>query len=433
MYRALIHYWRINLAVALAAAVASAVLTGALLVGDSVRGSLRTLPLDRLGLVDSALIGDRFFRATLFDQFAALPEFGDNFSAAAPAIVLRGSVVHTGSGARASQLGIHGIDRRFARLFETDVDPLLARRDGQIFPSVVINESLREQLDAEPGDELILSFGRWSHVPRDTLMGDKDPEDLLGSVRLTLTVVIPDQGLGRFAAAPNQHQPLNVFVALDDLQRSLQQEGRINAFFIAHSSPEATPASLLERVLRLEDLGLSVTAGSDHLTIESTEFVLRPDVDQAIGDVAAQLRVPLLRVQSYLANRIRANDRSTPYSLVAALDGIGGPGGELILVDGRVAPLPADGEILLNRWTAEDLQVAVGDTVRLDYFVVGPREQLTTEEADFRVVGVVALEGLGGDPSLTPRYPGIQEAGDMSDWDPPFPVDLSLIRPKDAE
>ena len=63
MYRALIHYWRINLAVALAAAVASAVLTGALLVGDSVRGSLRTLTLDRLGLVDSALIGDRLYMA----------------------------------------------------------------------------------------------------------------------------------------------------------------------------------------------------------------------------------------------------------------------------------------------------------------------------------------------------------------------------------
>ena len=45
MYRALSHYWRINSAVALAAAVASAVLTGALLVGDSVRGSLRTLTL----------------------------------------------------------------------------------------------------------------------------------------------------------------------------------------------------------------------------------------------------------------------------------------------------------------------------------------------------------------------------------------------------
>ena len=418
---------------ALAAAVASAVLSGALLVGDSVRGSLRALTLDRLGTVDSALIGDRFFRSTLFDEFVALPDSGDRFQAAAPAIVLRGSAVHADSGARASQLGIHGIDRRFARMFGADLEAELARRDGQIFPSVVINESLRRELDAQPGDALLLSFGRWSHVPRDTLMGDKDPEDLLRSVRLTLTAVIPDRGLGRFAVVPDQHQPLNAFVALDDLQRSLEQEGRINAFFMAHAEAQADPASDLARVLRLEDLGLAATIEPGHLAIESEAFVLRPDVDQAIGDVAARLGLPLLRVQSYLANEIRAGDRSTPYSLVAALDAPGGPGGALTLAGGGPAPLPSDDEILLNRWTADDLGLEVGDTVRLAYYVVGPREELTTEQAEFKVAGVVALEGLGADPSLTPRYPGIQEAGDMSSWDPPFPVDLSLIRPEDEE
>ena len=52
MRRSLAHYWRLNLAVLLAAAVATAVLTGALLIGDSIRGSLRDLTLDRLGKID---------------------------------------------------------------------------------------------------------------------------------------------------------------------------------------------------------------------------------------------------------------------------------------------------------------------------------------------------------------------------------------------
>jgi hypothetical protein len=43
---------RIHLAVALGVAAATAVLTGALLVGDSVRGSLRHLALDRLGNIE---------------------------------------------------------------------------------------------------------------------------------------------------------------------------------------------------------------------------------------------------------------------------------------------------------------------------------------------------------------------------------------------
>ena len=41
--RNLIHYWRTNLAVVLGVATAVAVLAGALLVGDSVRASLRDL------------------------------------------------------------------------------------------------------------------------------------------------------------------------------------------------------------------------------------------------------------------------------------------------------------------------------------------------------------------------------------------------------
>jgi len=50
------HHWRIHAAVAFGVAAATAVLTGALIIGDSVRGSLRHLVLDRLGKeISSAL------------------------------------------------------------------------------------------------------------------------------------------------------------------------------------------------------------------------------------------------------------------------------------------------------------------------------------------------------------------------------------------
>src|SRR5438067_5079116 len=90
--RGLAYYWRTNAAVVLGVAAAVAVLTGALLVGDSVRGSLRHLVLDRLGRFDEALVTGRFFRAALADELAATPGFGDCFTAAVPAIVLRGTV-----------------------------------------------------------------------------------------------------------------------------------------------------------------------------------------------------------------------------------------------------------------------------------------------------------------------------------------------------
>ncbi len=428
MLRTLAHYWRVNLAVALGAAVAAAVLAGALLVGDSVRGSLRDLTLERLGRIDSALVVDRFFREDLAADLADR----SRLAGVAPAIVLRGSATHPDSGSRASRIGIHGVDEGFTALFDgTALD--FERKSGQIFPSLIVNESLRRELNAEIGDAVLLSFGRWSHVPRETLMGEKDPDEVLGSVRLTLTGVLPDRGLGRFGLRPQQQSPLNAFVALKQLQRSLDLHGQINGIFVAApENPTFGPDDGLRQALTLEEFGLVIQRRDDHLAVESREFVLRPAVDQAIGDVAAELGAPLLRTQSYLANSMRAGERELPYSLVAALDPIPGlPWAALPLVEGpREAQTLGDG-LFLNTWAADDLGVSVGDTVEMTYFVVGPREELREDRTEFRVEGIVAMRGLGADPGLTPDYPGIQDAEDISSWDPPFPVALDRIRTKD--
>src|SRR5436309_16091887 len=79
----LIGHWRGNLAVLLGVGVATAVLTGALLVGDSLRGSLHDLTLRQLGWVDHVLIGQHFIREELADQLGA--------EHACPAILLQGS------------------------------------------------------------------------------------------------------------------------------------------------------------------------------------------------------------------------------------------------------------------------------------------------------------------------------------------------------
>ena len=91
------HYRRIHVAVALGVAVATAVLTGALLVGDSVRGSLRDLTLQRLGRIDSVLVAGHMFRAALADELAADAEFKKHFTAAEPAILMTGTL-QAGSG-----------------------------------------------------------------------------------------------------------------------------------------------------------------------------------------------------------------------------------------------------------------------------------------------------------------------------------------------
>src|SRR5436189_6482736 len=76
------HYRRIHLAVAAGVAVATAVLTGALLVGDSVRGSLRDLTLQRLGRIDTVVVAGQPFREALATELASDKEFQSHFTAA---------------------------------------------------------------------------------------------------------------------------------------------------------------------------------------------------------------------------------------------------------------------------------------------------------------------------------------------------------------
>ena len=108
MRRSLIYYWRVHLGLLLWTAVATTALTGALLVGDSMRGSLRDLALERLGQIDYALLAAHFFRSDLTTE---LP------GGHAPVILLNGSARHTTTQALAAGVQIQGIDIRFAALF----------------------------------------------------------------------------------------------------------------------------------------------------------------------------------------------------------------------------------------------------------------------------------------------------------------------------
>ena len=68
----LVYHARSHLGALLGSAVGTAVLVGALVVGDSVRGSLRHMALARLGKTEFALnANDRFFRAALANEVAS--------------------------------------------------------------------------------------------------------------------------------------------------------------------------------------------------------------------------------------------------------------------------------------------------------------------------------------------------------------------------
>ena len=215
--------------------------------------------------------------------------------------------------------------------------------------------------------------------------------------------------LGEFALKPpTQGDVYAVFVSLRRLQRDLAQPERVNTLLLAST---AFPTD----TVTLEDLGIKVRAlpGRDALSVESNSAVISDPLADKVREVAGASAHPIL---SYLANSIRIGDREIPYSLVAAID----------------QPWQPE-SIYLNDWAAKDLNAKTGDPVTLEYYYWEPSGSLVTRTAAFHLEGILPMSGMAVDRDLTPDYPGITEAPTMSGWDPPFPIDLKRVRPRDED
>ena len=434
--RGLTHYWRTNLAVIAGVGVAVSVLAGAFLVGASVRASLRDLALLRLGRVDHVVTSGLFFRAALAGELLASGALVGVATDTAPMIALEAFATHQESGSRAGGIQVYGVDERFWAFhgFEAGRVP----EPG----AVLVSGGLARELGAVEDDTLVIRVQRPSAVPVSSLHGRRD--DLGETMRLRIQRVLAPDDLGEFSFRPQQGFSRAVFVHLGRMQRELGIDRQANTMLLGTgggdaavedtSAAVATIETALRAETRLDDLGLRVRVldGPGVLVVESAAGLLGDDTVAAARSVAAAVGLADQPVLTYLANEIRFGDRVTPYSLVTALnlealapDQVGG-----VDLGATGTDLPP---IVLNSWTADDLQVAPGDVVSVHYYLWEDAGALLSEQAEFRVAAVVPLEGLAADRNFAPEYPGITEATNVSDWDPPFPIDLDLVRPKDED
>jgi putative ABC transport system permease protein len=432
--RSLLFFWRTNLAVVLGAAVGAAALTGALIVGDSMRASLQEVAVGRLGRVDYALLAPRFFRAALANDLAASAEFTEHFDRVCPIILLNGGATHAERRTRADRVSLLGVDDRF---WAMNPSPSQGEgRDGSWMPTgrvVILNEPLAQELGAAVGDDVLLRTGKPSAIATETLLGRRD--DTVSTLRLTVAAIIPAEGLGAFGISPRQTAPKNAYLPLETLQRALQQSDRINAVLVAAKnggkSSIAIGSDLLHELLRrhitLADVGLKlrVDESRGYLSLESESILLPPPVEEAALAVARETGLASSPVLAHLANTISApsgDGHVIPYSTVAAID-----------PDGALAHGLSPGEIMLNDWAAEDLQAKPGDSITMTYYMTGAFGKLETRSATFTLRGVLPLDGPAADPGFIPEYHGITDTASLADWNPPFPIDLRLVRDKDED
>ena len=156
----------------------------------------------------------------------------------------------------------------------------------------------------------------------------------------------------------------------------------------------------------------------------SNAALLDPAIEAAARSAAADQRLQVRGVLTYLANTIRCGAREVPYSLVTATD-----------IEG-LTPAPATGgasPIILNDWAARELRARPGDSVELDYYVWRDDGRLGTASAKFQLASVIPLQGAAADRGLAPDFPGITDSEDIDDWDPPFPIDLARVRKPDED
>ncbi len=406
--RSLRFHARSHLGALLGAAVGAAVLVGALVVGDSVRGSLREMALTRLGKTELALASnDRFFRSQLAQD---LPRAAGG-SMTAVVQVLGTAALSDGS-ARANSVQVLGVQREF---WGFGLEPAAFPPPGP--GEAALNRPLAEQLRVKAGDRIVLRVDKPSSLSREAPIAPQ--EDFALALPLTVRAVVPDEQMGRFSLQANQISPFNAFLDAEWLAERLGVLGRANLILAAGAgiSPE-TANQALANTWQLADAELTLRdlpgAGGE---LRTTRVFLDPPVAAAAMSAASNAS-PIL---TYFVNELRFDNRATPYSMVTAM---GAP---------IVPPDMRDDEILLNSWLAEDLQAKPGDPVRLAYFVIGASRTLVERTNSFRVRGIVPLEGAAADRTLMPDFPGLDKAESTRDWDSSIPIQLERIRPQDEE
>ena len=434
-------YWRTHLGVVLGAALGAMVLTGALLVGDSVKATLRAQALARVGQAEVAMTGgDRFFRAQLAEQ--GKPK-------TAPVMLLRGSVARVDGASRINQAQVIGVGPDFWQLAPSGTGA--AAED-----ELALNERAAAQLGVQVGDTLIVRVEKPGLFSRDAPLSGEESE--IVSIRVKLAKVLTDDEFGRFSLQAGQVPPFSAFLPLKMLQDRVGMAGRANLLLVHEPdvvefagvssvgvgsvtfelpdwvterfasayggvNDEGSTQEMRERVvtgLQLTDAGLEFrdlpTGG---IELRTARVFLDPPVVNVAPPAKDGRRIEAL---TYFVNELRAGDKATPYSMVTAAD---------TASSGFLPAELADGEIVISQWLAEDLGVGAGGEVAIKYYVMGERRRLEEKERKFTVLAVLPMDEPQLNTSWMPDFPGLADKANCRDWKPGFEFDSTKMRDKD--
>ena len=431
LVRNLRYFRAANLAVVAGMAVATAVLTGALMVGDSVRGSLRDLAERRLDFVDHALASPRFVEQAFAARLAGTKEFKERFESIIPGITLRGGAAKGDGKARVAGVQITALADRYP------VPPGEARLNPNL-AQVIGGGSVRFSLPA-PDD-----------APRDSTLAKRSRADTITTFAVDKSRFAPAGGfLDLFNLSGGQRQTPAAWLNLKTLQDELDRHEQANLFLVAAKPGHSTPADadalnqLIPQVAKLEDYGLETQPSADksETVIISKSTYIHPAIAAAAEKLAAEKSLLLRKASVYLVNNVvketstssvqGKSEATLHYALAAGINDLGGD-----------SPRLAADEVAVNQWMADQMNLKLGDRLRLDYYLRQPNGDLAEVRSDrpgvsltFKVARILPMKGLGADSTLTPTYKGLTDADSIADWRPPLglKIDKKLVTRDDEK
>jgi ABC-type antimicrobial peptide transport system permease subunit len=407
IFRSLSYYGKDAVYQVIIVALLTAVITGSLLTGESVRESLRKAASEKLGNTDIVISsGLRYFDPSVADRIYMPP--GEKAMAI---LEENGYCQNFSTGVTALNTKIFGVCEEFF-LFNSGESQII--EPG----TAVVNSRLAQHLEVKPGDEIIIHFRTVDPIPANAPFAPK--EENQGSKVLRVSKILSPEQSGNFSLGISQIAPMNVFMNIKDVSRSDEKILKANRLLIHNSTnrPESFYSDALSAILTLSDIGLSLRRSSK--TGEPELISNRIFIDSTIVATVIERIPSATPVLTYLANSISFKDRSTPYSFISSL----------------TSSLPEDmnnEEIIINRWLADDLGVIPGDSLAITWFVQGSGGRLEEKGMMFLISGIVDNNSSYADPSLMPDFPGISGSTTCSDWDAGIPLLLDRIREKDEE
>lgn len=266
-----------HFALAAGIAAAVAVIVGALVVGDSVRRSLRGLVVTRLGNVECLLHSRTFFDPTILQTL----DLNSPGSSVIPAIVLAGSSAENRTQnefLRASNVQvIAGDDSLWSVASGTDGFLELAEDE------VAINASLASELSIAVGDELTLRLSKTPGAPADNPLGRRD-DAVISLPRQTVVSILPDRSFAGVTFLVGQSAPKNIFCSLATIQDILECDQTVNAALVTNVAPSMHLSESLQASCDKLNLQLKPELADYGLKLERHTSVFPADASSAVAE-----------------------------------------------------------------------------------------------------------------------------------------------------